>query len=108
MFQKSVKQYIQDIVTYTLVLAMAQEFHSEAIKFGLDAVTTQFNWHSEYVFQGNDLQLSIFRSKILKKSSVPNHKEPHRVVQNWDDFMAFMLCGTYLKRQSILQKIYWI
>ena len=47
-FRKSVKDNIQDIVTYTQQLSMAQEFHSEDIKLLLEAVTKHFLRHSEF------------------------------------------------------------
>ena len=34
-----------------------------------------------------------------KKPSVPVNKEPHWVLQNWDDIMACMICRTYLERE---------
>ena len=42
-FWKSVKEDMQDIVTYTQQLRMAQEFHSEDIKLCLEAVTKHFS-----------------------------------------------------------------
>ena len=41
-FWKSVKEDIQDIVTYTQQLSMAQDFHSEDIKLLLEGVTKYF------------------------------------------------------------------
>ena len=41
-FWKSVKEDIQDIVTYTQQLGMAQEFYSEDIKLLLKAITKHF------------------------------------------------------------------
>ena len=41
-FWKSVKEDIQDIVTYVQQLGMAQEFHTENIKLLLEAVTKHF------------------------------------------------------------------
>ena len=52
-FWKLVKEDIQDIVTYTEQLGMAQEFHSEDIKLLLEAVTKHFLWHPEYPFLEN-------------------------------------------------------
>ena len=74
---KSVKEDVQDIVTYTQQLGMAQEFHSEDIKLLLEAVTKHFLWHSEYPFQENDLELRAYISKALKKPTVSINKEPH-------------------------------
>ena len=56
-FWKSIKEDIQDIVTYTQQLYMAQEFHSEDIKLLLEAVTKHFLCQSEYPFQENHLEL---------------------------------------------------
>ena len=42
MFLKSVKQDIQDIITYTHQLGMAPEFNSKDIKLSLKAVTKHF------------------------------------------------------------------
>ena len=99
MFWKSVKEDIQDIVMYTEQLGMAQEFHSEDIKLLLEAVTKYFLWHSEYPFQDHNLELKAYISKALKKPMVPINKEPYWVLQNWDDIMAFMMCGTHLDRK---------
>ena len=99
MFWKSVKEDIEDIVIYTQQLGMAQEFHSEDIKLLLEAVTTHFLWHSEYPFQEKDLELRSYISKALMKPTDPIDKEPHWVLQNWDDIMAFMMCRRYLDRE---------
>ena len=47
-FWNLVKEDIQDIVTYTQQLGIAQDFHSEDIKFLLEAVIKYFLWYSEY------------------------------------------------------------
>ena len=38
-------------------------------------------------------------SKELSKPMVHINKELHWVFQNWDDIMAFMMCGTDLNRE---------
>ena len=76
-FWKYVKEVIQDIVTYTPQLGMAQEFHSKNIKLLLAAVTKHFLLHSEYTFQKSDLELRTYISKALKILTVPINKEPH-------------------------------
>ena len=98
-FWKSVKEDIQDIVTYTQQLGMSQEFHVDDIKLRLEAVTKHFIWHSEYAFQEKDLQLRAYISKALRKPMLPIYKEAHWVLQNWDNIMAFMMCGTHLDRE---------
>ena len=98
MFRKSVKEYIQDIVTYTQQLGMAQEFHLESIMLPLEGVTKHFLWHSEYQFQENELKLSTYINKAFKKPTVSISKEPHWVLQKWDDIMAFMMCRMHLDR----------
>ena len=76
-FWKSVKEDIQDIITYTQQLGMAQEFHIEDIKLLLEALTKHFLWHSEYPFQERDLELRIYIRKALRKPTVPIKKEAH-------------------------------
>ena len=49
-FWKSGKEAMQDIVTYTQQLGVAQEVHFEDIKLLLEAVTKHFLWHSECPF----------------------------------------------------------
>ena len=98
-FWKSVKQDIKDIMTYMQQLGMAQEFHSQNVKLLLEAVTKHFSWQSEYPFLENDLELRACISKALKKPTVPINKQPYWVLQNWDDIMAFMMCGTHLDKE---------
>ena len=98
-YWKSVKEDIQDIVMYTQQLGMAREFHSEAIKLQLEVVTKYYLWHSLYSFQENDLELSTYINKELRKPTIPINQEPHWVLQNWDDIMGFMMCGTHLDRE---------
>ena len=78
---------------------MAQEFHSEDIKLLLEVARKHFLWHSEYLFQENNLELMAYISKALRKPMVPINKEQHRVLQNWDDIMAFMMCGMHLNSE---------
>jgi hypothetical protein len=99
LFWKSVKDNLENIVLYTQQLGMAQEYHPEDIKLLLEAVTKHFLWGEEYPFQESDLELKAYISKSLKKPQVPINKEPHWVLQNWDDIMAFMMCGTHLDRE---------
>ena len=99
LFWKSVKENIQDIVTYSQQLGMAQDFYYVDIKWLLEAVTKHFLWHSEYPFQENDLELRAYISKGLKKLTFPIYKKPHWVLQNWDNMMAFMMCGMHLDRE---------
>ena len=98
-FWKTMKENIQDIVTYTQQLGMAQEFHSVDVKLLLEAVIKDFLWYSEYPFQENDLELRAEISKGLKKPTVPINKEPHWVLQKWDDIIVFMMCRTHLDRE---------
>ena len=84
-FWKSVKEEIQDIVPYTQHLGMAQEFHSADIRLLLEAVIKHFLWHSEYRLPENDLELRAYINKPFMKPTVPINKEPHWVLQNWDD-----------------------
>ena len=80
-------------------LGIAQEFHSKNIKLLLEAVTKQFLWHSGYLFYQNNLELIVYMSKVLRKPMVLINKEPHWALQNWNDIMASMRCGTYLDRE---------
>ena len=98
-FWKSGKEAMQDIVTYTQQLGMAQEFHSEDIKLVLEAVTKYFLLYSEYLFQENDLELKAYMSKALRKPMLSIKNESDWVLQNWNNIMAFMMCGTHLDRE---------
>ena len=53
----------------------------------------------EYLAQEKNSELKAYISKALKKPSVPINIEPHWVLQNWDDLLAFMRCGTHLDRE---------
>ena len=98
-FWKSIKDDIQNIMTYTQQLGMAQEFHSEDIKLLLEAVTKHCLWHSEYPFQENDLELRAYISKALRKPMVPINKKLYWVLQKWNDIMAFVMYGMHLDRE---------
>ena len=87
---------MQDIITYTQQLGMDQEFHPEDIKLLLEAATKHLLLHLEYLFQENDLELKVYISKVLKNPTVPINKEPHWVLQDLDDIMAFIMCVMYL------------
>ena len=76
-FVKSVKEDIQDIVTYTQQLGMAQEFHSQDVKLLLEALIKHFLWHLEYPFQEKDLELRAYISKVLRKPTLPINQELH-------------------------------
>ena len=65
----------------------------------LEAVTKHVLVHSEYPFRENNLELRAYINKGLKKQLVTIHKELHWVLQNWNDIMAFMMCGTHLDRE---------
>ena len=99
MLWKSVKEDIQDIVTYMQQFGMAQEFHSEYIKLLLEGVTKHFSLHSEHPFQEKDLELRGYINKAIRKPTVPIRKELNWVLQNWYDIMAFMMCGRQLGRE---------
>ena len=99
MFWKSVKEDIQDIMTFTQQLSVAQQFHSEDIKLLLEVVTKYFLCHSEYPFQENDLALRAYISKVLRKRIILINKELHCIFQNWDYIIAFMMCGMNLYRE---------
>ena len=98
-FWKLVKQHIQDNVTYTQQLGMAQEFHCEYIKLLLEVVIKYFSWHSQYPCLENVLELSASINRALKKTTVPINKEPYWVLKNWHHIMAFMICGTHLEKE---------
>ena len=97
-FWTSVEEDIQDILTYTQQLSMAQEFHSVDIKLLLETVTKHLLWHSEYPSQDNDFELRAYISKGFKKPTVPINKELHWELKNWDDIMAFMIYRMHLDR----------
>ena len=78
---------------------MAQAFYLQDIKLVLEAVIKHFLCHSEYTFQEIDLELRTYISKVLRQPTVPISKEPHWVLQNWDDIMAFMMCRKSLDRE---------
>ena len=78
---------------------MAQQFHFEDIKLLPEAATKHFLWHLEYTFQEHNLELRAYMSKALKKPMVPINKEPHWVLQNWDDIMTVIMCGTHWDRK---------
>ena len=98
-FWKLVKEDIQDIITYTQQLGMAQEFNSAHIKLLFEPTTKHFLWHSDYPLQKNDLELRLCISKALKKPMVPINTEQYWVLQNGDDIIAFMMCRTHLDRE---------
>ena len=78
---------------------MAQEFHSADIRLLLEALTKHFLWHAEYPFHEKDLELGAYISKALRKPTVAINKEPHWVLQNWNNIIACMMCGTHLDRE---------
>ena len=65
----------------------------------LAAAKKHFPWHSEYIFQENNLESMACISKALKKPMLPINKEPHLVLQKLDDVIAFMMCQMHLGRE---------
>ena len=51
-------------------------------------------------FQENDLELSAYIRKGLRKPTVPINKAPHWVHQNWDHIMVFIICGTHWDKEA--------
>ena len=107
MFWKSVTEDMQNVVTCTEQLGMAQEFQCEDVKLLLAVVTKHFLWHSEYPVQKNNLELRAYIIKALRKPMVLINKELHWVLQNWKDIIAFMMSGTHLDREVHTAEDLW-
>jgi len=97
-FWKKESQRIDEILAYTQRLGLAQEYHDEDIKLLLEAVGKHYLWkETNYPFLETELDLKAVFQKELKKPIVPLGKEPHWVIKEWDEIMAFALCGRHLQ-----------
>jgi len=89
------------MLAYTQRLGLAQEYHDEDIKLLLEAVVKHYVWkETNYPFVETELDWKAVFQKELKKPVVPLGKEPHWVIKEWDEIMAFALCGRHLQLRT--------
>jgi len=91
-------QRIDEILVYIQSLGLVQEYHDEDIKLLLEAVGKHYlQKKSNYPFVETELDLNAFFVEELKKPVVPLGQEPHWVIKEWDEIMAFTLYGRYVQ-----------
>jgi len=59
-----------------------------------------FLWKTTIEFQSEEFELTSILSKQRKKPYIAPTMGPHWVLKEWDELMAFMLCGTHLERKA--------
>ena len=72
-------------------------FHPTDIQLMMEAAGKHYLWKTTYPFKDKDLDLSAVIDREFKRPPRIPGKEPHWIIQQWDELIAFMTIGRHLE-----------